>query len=241
MDTGALIVYTSGDSVMQIAAHEDVIPLAELYRICQYARTLLNGPDNIVGRVIARPYIGPDKDHFTRTANRRDFSLEPTGETAINQLHQAGWDTIAIGKRNDIFSGRGFEQAYHNESNMDGIDHVDEVIGQDFTGFCFTNLVDFDAMYGHRRDPVGFGQALMDFDQRLGTVLDQLHDDDLLVITADHGNDPGFMGTDHTRENVPLLVYSPSMQGHGTLGATVLENFNLPAGQYGSSFLSQLQ
>ena len=120
MDTGALIVYTSGDSVMQIAAHEDVIPLAELYRICQYARTLLNGPDNIVGRVIARPYIGPDKDHFTRTANRRDFSLEPTGETAIDQLHQAGWDTIAIGKTNDIFSGRGFEQAYHNESNMDG-------------------------------------------------------------------------------------------------------------------------
>ena len=114
-------------------------------------------------------------------------------------------------------------------------------MGQDFTGFCFTNLLDFDAMYGHRRDPVGFGQALMDFDQRLGTVLDQLHDDDLLVITADHGNDPGFTGTDHTRENVPLLVYSPSMQGHGTLGATVLENFNLPAGQYGSSFLSQLQ
>lgn len=250
MDTGALIVYTSGDSVMQIAAHEDVIPLAELYRICQYARTLLNGPDNIVGRVIARPYIGPDKDHFTRTANRRDFSLEPTGETAIDKLHQAGWDTIAIGKTNDIFSGRGFGQAFHNENNMDGMDHVDEVMGQDFTGFCFTNLVDFDAMYGHRRDPIGFGQALMDFDQRLGTVLDQLHDDDLLVITADHGNDPGFTGTDHTRENVPLLVYSPSMQGHGTLGtratfadfgATVLENFNLPAGRYGSSFLSQLQ
>lgn len=250
MDTGELIVYTSGDSVMQIAAHEDVIPLAELYRICKYARTLLNGPEIVVGRVIARPYVGPDKDHFTRTANRRDFSLAPTAETVIDRLHQAGWETIAIGKTNDIFSGRGFNQTYHNESNMDGMDHVDEVLQQDFTGFCFTNLVDFDAMYGHRRDPRGFGQALMDFDRRLGSVLDNLHDDDLLIITADHGNDPGFTGSDHTRENVPLLVYSPSMRAHGTLGtrttfadfgATVLENFNLPAGQYGTSFLSELQ
>lgn len=250
LDTGELIVYASGDSVMQIAAHEDVIPLTELYRICVYARTLLNGPDIVVGRVIARPYIGPDKDHFTRTASRRDFSLEPTGETAIDRLHQASWDTIAIGKINDIFSGRGFAQTYHNESNLDGMAHLDEVMGQDFSGFCFANLVDFDTMYGHWRDPIGFGRALMDFDQRLGTVLDRLHDDDLLVITADHGNDPGFTGTDHTREMVPLLVYSPSMHGHGTLGtrstfadfgATVLENFNLPTGQYGSSFLRELQ
>ncbi|MDE7039993.1 MAG: phosphopentomutase [Limosilactobacillus sp.] len=249
MDTGELIVYTSGDSVMQIAAHEDVIPVEELYKICRFARTLLNGPDYQVGRVIARPYIGPDKDHFIRTANRRDFTLEPPSPTVIDQLHQAGYTTISIGKTNDIFSGHGFIQNYHNESNMDGMDHVDEVMKQNFTGFCFTNLVDFDTLYGHRRDPQGFGQALMDFDRRLGKVLHNLKSNDLLIITADHGNDPGFRGTDHTRENVPLLVYSPSMQKSGPLGtrptfadfgATVLDNFNLARGEYGTSFLEQL-
>jgi len=249
MDTGELIVYTSGDSVMQIAAHEDVIPIEELYKICRFARTLLNGPDYQVGRVIARPYIGPDKDHFIRTANRRDFTLEPPSPTVIDQLHQAGYTTIAIGKTNDIFSGHGFTKTYHNESNMDGMDHVDEVMKQNFTGFCFTNLVDFDTMYGHRRDPQGFGQALMDFDRRLGKVLHKLKNNDLLIVTADHGNDPGFRGTDHTRENVPLLVYSPSMQESGPLGtrptfadfgATVLDNFNLARGEYGTSFLEQL-
>lgn len=249
MDTGELIVYTSGDSVMQIAAHEDVIPVEELYKICRLARTLLNGPDYQVGRVIARPYIGPDKDHFIRTANRRDFTLEPPSPTVIDQLHQAGYTTIAIGKNNDIFSGHGFTKTYHNESNMDGMDHVDEVMKQNFTGFCFTNLVDFDTMYGHRRDPQGFGQALMDFDRRLGKVLHNLKNNDLLIVTADHGNDPGFRGTDHTRENVPLLVYSPSMQESGPLGtrptfadfgATVLDNFNLARGEYGTSFLEQL-
>lgn len=249
MDTGDLIIYTSGDSVMQIAAHEDVIPVAELYKICHFARTLLNGPKYIVGRVIARPYVGPDKDHFTRTANRRDFSLAPTGTTDLDRLHQAGYEVIAIGKTNDIFSGQGFDMSYHNESNMDGMDHVDAVMKGDFTGFCFANLVDFDAMYGHRRDPRGFGQALMDFDRRLGTVLDNLYPDDLLIITADHGNDPGFRGTDHTRENVPLLVYSPSMQESGSLGlrptfadfgATVLDNFNVAKGDYGTSFLDKL-
>ncbi len=184
MDTGELIVYTSGDSVMQITAYEDVIPLEELYDICRYARTLVNGPEYIVGRVIARPFVGPDKDHFTRTANRHDFSLAPTGKT------------------NDIFSGRGIiDQAYHNESNMDGMDHVDEVLEKDFTGFCFTNLVDFDTMYGHRRDPKGFGQALMDFDQRLGHVLAALRPDDLLLITADHGNDPCQGHGSHTRRS----------------------------------------
>lgn len=249
MDTGELIVYTSGDSVMQIAAHEDVVSVEELYKICRFARTLLNSPDYQVGRVIARPYIGPDKDHFIRTANRRDFTLEPLSPTVIDQLHQAGYTTIAIGKTNDIFSGHGFIQTYHNESNMDGMDHVDEVMKQNFTGFCFTNLVDFDTLYGHRRDPQGFGQALMDFDRRLGKVLHNLKSNDLLIITADHGNDPGFRGTDHTRENVPLLVYSPSMQQGGLLGtrptfadfgATVLDNFNLARGEYGTSFLKQL-
>ncbi len=167
MKTGDLIVYTSGDSVIQIAAHEDIIPLDELYKICEYTRTLVNGPEYTVGRIIARPYVGPDKDHFTRTANRHDFTLEPTGKTDIDYLQEAGVHTIGIGKINDIFSGHGIDEGYHNESNMDGMDHVDHVMAEDFTGFCFINLVDFDAMYGHRRNPEGFGQALMDFDKRL--------------------------------------------------------------------------
>lgn len=249
METGELILYTSGDSVMQIAAHEDVIPVEELYKICEYARTLVNGPEYTVGRIIARPYVGPDKDHFTRTANRHDFSLKPIGETDMDRLRAAGYDVIGVGKINDIFSGEGIDKGYHNESNMDGMDHVDEVMKQDFTGFCFTNLVDFDAMYGHRRNPKGFGQALMDFDKRLVKVLDEMKPDDLLMVTADHGNDPGFKGTDHTRENVPLLVYSPSMnkpnQSLGVrktfsdLGATILENFNVEPVK-GTSFYKEI-
>lgn len=250
MATGDLIVYTSGDSVLQIATHEEVIPLAELYRICEFARTLVNGPEYTVGRIIARPYVGPDKDHFTRTANRRDFSLEPTGATDLDRLKAAGLAVIGIGKINDIFSGHGITKGYHNESNMDGMDHVDEVMQTNFTGFCFTNLVDFDAMYGHRRNPAGFGQALMDFDRRLGTVLANLRPDDLLLITADHGNDPCYQGTDHTREVVPLLAYSPSMK-HGDidlgqratyadLGATILANFGVAGNGVGTSFLAQL-
>ena len=249
METGELILYTSGDSVMQIAAHEDVIPVEELYKICEYARTLVNGPEYTVGRIIARPYVGPDKDHFTRTANRHDFSLKPIGETDMDRLREAGYEVIGVGKINDIFSGEGIDKGYHNESNMDGMDHVDEVMKQDFTGFCFTNLVDFDAMYGHRRNPKGFGQALMDFDKRLGTVLDEMKPDDLLMITADHGNDPGFKGTDHTRENVPLLVYSPSMnkpnqslglrKTFSDLGATILENFNVKSVK-GTSFYKEI-
>lgn len=249
METGELILYTSGDSVMQIAAHEDVIPVEELYKICEYARTLVNGPEYTVGRIIARPYVGPDKDHFTRTANRHDFSLKPIGETDMDRLRAAGYDVIGVGKINDIFSGEGIDKGYHNESNMDGMDHVDEVMKQDFTGFCFTNLVDFDAMYGHRRNLKGFGQALMDFDKRLGKVLDEMKPDDLLMVTADHGNDPGFKGTDHTRENVPLLVYSPSMnkpnqslglrKTFSDLGATILENFNVEPVK-GTSFYKEI-
>ncbi|MCI1974918.1 MAG: phosphopentomutase [Limosilactobacillus sp.] len=250
MKTGELIIYTSGDSVMQIAAHEEVIPVDELYKICKYARTLLNGPEYTVGRVIARPYIGPDQNHFVRTANRHDFSLAPTGRTDLERLQDAGYDVIGIGKINDIFSGRGISRGFHNESNADGMDHLDSVMREDFTGFCFTNLVDFDAKYGHRRNPKGFGEALMEFDQRLGHVLDEMRPDDLLLITADHGNDPGFRGTDHTRENVPLLVYSPTMkesnQSLGVratfadLGATVLDNFNVKA-EKGTSFYHEVR
>ncbi|WP_268912664.1 phosphopentomutase [Lentilactobacillus sp. SPB1-3] len=250
MKTGDLIVYTSGDSVLQIAAHEDVIPLEELYRICKFARSIVNGPEYIVGRIIARPYVGPDKNHFTRTANRHDFTLEPTGTTDLDYLQTAGVHTVGIGKINDIFSGHGIDEGYHNESNMDGMDHVDHVMAEDFEGFCFTNLVDFDAMYGHRRNPIGFGQALMDFDKRLERVLNNLKDDDLLLITADHGNDPGFTGSDHTREYVPLLAYSPSMSQTDSLGvrdtfadfgATILDNFDVTGNPVGTSFLDKLK
>lgn len=250
MATGDLIIYTSGDSVLQIAAHEDVIPVKELYRICEYARSLVNGPEYVMGRVIARPYVGPDKDHFTRTANRHDFSLRPTGPTVLDHLQKIGLHTVGVGKINDIFSGQGIAEGYHNESNMDGMDHVDHVMQEDFTGFCFVNLVDFDAMYGHRRNPEGYGQALMELDQRLGQVVANMRDDDLLMITADHGNDPCYKGSDHTREYVPLLAYSPSMQGSGQLptrqtfadfGATILDNFGVAGNGVGTSFLSDLQ
>ena len=250
MATGDLIIYTSGDSVLQIAAHEDVIPGKELYRICEDARSLVNGPEYVMGRVIARPYVGPDKDHFTRTANRHDFSLSPTGPTVLDHLQKSGLHTVGVGKINDIFSGQGIAEGYHNESNMDGMDHVDHVMQEDFTGFCFVNLVDFDAMYGHRRNPEGYGQALMELDQRLGQVVANMRDDDLLMITADHGNDPCYKGSDHTREYVPLLAYSPSMQGSGQLptrqtfadfGATILDNFGVSGNGVGTSFLSDLQ
>lgn len=250
MATGDLIIYTSGDSVLQIAAHEDVIPVKELYRICEYARSLVNGPEYVMGRVIARPYVGPDKDHFTRTANRHDFSLRPTGPTVLDHLQKSGLHTVGVGKINDIFSGQGIAEGYHNESNMDGMDHVDHVMQEDFTGFCFVNLVDFDAMYGHRRNPEGYGQALMELDQRLGQVVANMRADDLLMITADHGNDPCYKGSDHTREYVPLLAYSPSMQGSGQLptrqtfadfGATILDNFGVAGNGVGTSFLSDLQ
>ncbi|WP_010621361.1 phosphopentomutase [Paucilactobacillus suebicus] len=250
MKNGELIVYTSGDSVLQIAAHEDVIPLDELYKICEYARSLVNEPPYVIGRIIARPYVGPDKDHFTRTANRRDFTLEPTGETDLDRLQNAGFEVIGIGKINDIFSGHGITKGYHNESNHDGMNHVLHVMNEDFTGFAFTNLVDFDAMYGHRRNPKGFGEALEDFDKQLGEVMANLKDDDLIMMTADHGNDPGFRGTDHTREMVPLLAYSPSFAQTGQslgvrspfsdFGATVLDNFGVQ-NVSGKSFLSELK
>lgn len=248
--TGDLIVYTSGDSVLQIAAHEDVIPLDELYRICEYARKLIDGPEITMGRVIARPYVGDSADTFVRTANRHDYGLVPTGPTAVDFLQQAGFDTIAVGKTYDLLCGHGFDRSYHNQNNSDGMDHVDEVMSQDWCGLCFTNLVDFDSVYGHRRDPLGDGLALEDFDRRLGRVMEAMHGDDLVLVTADHGNDPTYKGTDHTRELVPLLAWSPSMAATGTdlglrstcsdLGATILDNFNVAGNGEGASFLEQL-
>ncbi|MFD1465057.1 phosphopentomutase [Lapidilactobacillus mulanensis] len=248
MKTGALIVYTSGDSVLQIAAHTDIIPLEELQRICEYARSITIDEYHI-GRVIARPYNGPDKDHFERTSDRHDYTLEPTEATDLDRLKAAGLSVLGVGKINDIFSGHGITKGWHTVSNMDGMDKTIAAADEDFTGFCFTNLVDFDAMYGHRRNAQGDGDALMAFDKRLGELLAKLNDDDLLIITADHGNDPMYTGTDHTREYVPLVVYSPST-GTGSLGirspfsdfgATVLDNFNVAGNGVGKSFLDQLK
>lgn len=249
METGAIIVYTSADPVLQIAAHEEIVPLDELYKICEIARELTLDPEFLVGRVIARPFIGTP-GNFTRTSNRHDYALKPFGRTTMNELKDAGLDVIAIGKISDIFNGEGITDAIRTKNNDDGMDKFAEVVKRDFHGISFLNLVDFDANFGHRRDPIGYGEALEEFDRRLPEVLTALNEDDLLIITADHGNDPTFPGTDHTREFVPLIVYSPRFE-QGTelplrktfadIAATIAENFNVAAPQFGTSFLSNLK
>lgn len=249
MKTGALIVYTSADSVLQIAAHEDIVPIDELYSICKIARELTLKEKYMVGRVIARPFIG-EPGNFIRTANRHDYALKPFGRTVMNELQDGGYDVISIGKISDIYDGEGVTKSLRTKSNMDGMDKLMETLHMDFTGLSFLNLVDFDALYGHRRNPQGYGEALQEYDERLSEVLDTLKDDDLLIITADHGNDPVHAGTDHTREYVPLLVYSPSMkegkelplrETFSDIGATVAENFHVTMPEYGKSFLKQIQ
>lgn len=245
--TGALIVYTSADPVLQIAAHEGVIPLPELYRICEYVRSITKEPPYKIGRIIARPYVGSAPGHFIRTGNRRDFALTPPFDTALDQLKAAKKDVIAIGKINDIFSGKGITRAAHTKNNQEGINDLLKVLNEDFTGLSFLNLVDFDAEYGHRRNPAGYARALEYFDSRLPEILAGLRKTDLLLITADHGNDPTFHGTDHTREYVPLLAYSPSFRKGGSLkpglftdvAHVVLENFGLEASGKADCLLSE--
>ncbi|CEG22560.1 Phosphopentomutase [Planococcus massiliensis] len=248
METGAIIVYTSADPVLQIAAHEEIIPLEELYKICEIARELTLSAEFLVGRVIARPFLG-EKGAFKRTSNRHDYALKPFDRTVMNEMKDIGKDVIAIGKINDIYNGEGVTKAIRTKDNMDGMDKLVEVVKEDFNGLSFLNLVDFDALYGHRRNPEGYGEALEAFDKRLPEVLEQMKDDDLLIITADHGNDPTFPGTDHTREYVPLLAYSPRFNGgkelelgktFADIGATIAENFAAPMPKFGSSFLSKL-
>lgn len=249
METGAIIVYTSADPVLQIAAHEDIIPLEELYKICEIARELTLDPEFLVGRVIARPFIG-EPGNFTRTSNRHDYALTPFGRTTMAEMKDADLDVIAIGKISDIFNGDGVTEAIRTKNNTDGMDKMVEVARREFHGMSFLNLVDFDANFGHRRDPIGYGEALEEFDRRLPEVLEALTEDDLLMITADHGNDPTFPGTDHTREYVPLLVYSPRFK-QGTelplretfadIAATVAENFSIAAPKFGKSFLNELK
>lgn len=249
METGAIIVYTSADPVLQIAAHEEIIPLEELYKICEIARELTLQPEYLVGRVIARPFVGTP-GNFTRTSNRHDYALKPFGRTTMNVLKDAGLDVIAIGKISDIFNGEGVTDAVRTKNNKDGMDQFAEVVRRDFRGMSFLNLVDFDANFGHRRDPLGYGQALQEFDARLPEILEAMSEEDLLIITADHGNDPTFHGTDHTREYVPLIVYSPRFNGGAELAlretfadiaATVAENFHVEAPPFGKSFLQDLK
>lgn len=248
MKTGDLIVYTSADSVLQIAAHEDIIPIEEQYKICKIARELTLDEKYMVGRVIARPFVG-EPGAFKRTANRHDYALKPFARTVMNELKDAGLDVIAIGKISDIFDGEGVTESLRTVSNMDGMDKLVQTLDMDFTGLSFLNLVDFDALFGHRRDPEGYGKALEEYDARLPEVLAKLQEDDLLIITADHGNDPVHHGTDHTREYVPLLVYAKNIEGKSLpiretfadIGATVAENFKVKLPNYGQSFLGDLK
>ena len=249
--TGNMIVYTSADSVLQICGNEETFGLDELYRCCEIARELTMRDEWKVGRVIARPYIGKKKGAFQRTSNRHDYALKPYGRTALNALKDAGLDVISIGKINDIFDGEGITRALKSKSSVHGMEQTIDVAGEDFTGLCFVNLVDFDALWGHRRNPQGYARELEAFDEKLGILLAALREDDLLMITADHGNDPTYTGTDHTREKVPFLVYAKSMARGGKLpeqetfaviGATVADNFGvpMPEGTIGHSLLGEL-
>jgi len=248
IENGDLIVYTSADSVLQIAAHEDVIPVDELYDICEYVRDITNEEPYMIGRIIARPYVGEPGD-FTRTSNRHDYALDPFGETMLDHLKNDGYDVMAIGKIVDIFNEKGITDSVRTESNMDGVDKLVQTMNKDFNGLSFTNLVDFDAKYGHRRNPEGYRDALENFDARVPEIIEQLKNDDLLILTADHGNDPTHHGTDHTREYVPVLVYSNKFeqaveldQGYfADIAATILDNFEIDPMENGTSFLDQLK
>lgn len=250
--TGDMIVYTSADSVLQICGHEKYMGLENLYKYCEIARELTMKDEWKVGRIIARPYIGEKKGEFVRTSNRHDYALKPYGQTALNALKDAGYDVISVGKIADIFVEEGITKAYKSKSSVHGMEQTIEISKDDFTGLCFVNLVDFDALWGHRRNPVGYAQEIEKFDKNLGVLLPNLKDDDLLIITADHGNDPTYKGTDHTREQVPFLAYSPSMIGNGDLGTfdtfaiignTIADNFEvkMPEGTIGYSILEKLK
>ena len=250
--TGHMIVYTSADSVLQICGNEETFGLDELYRCCEIAREITMKDEWKVGRVIARPYVGKKKGEFKRTSNRHDYALKPYGRTALNALKDAGLDVISVGKIFDIFDGEGITESNKSKSSVHGMEQTIEIAKRDFEGFCFVNLVDFDALWGHRRDVKGYAQELEKFDVKLGELLGELKEDDLLIITADHGNDPTHTGTDHTREKVPFLAYSPSMKEAGELeeadtfaiiGGTIADNFGvkMPEGTIGHSILDKLK
>ena len=252
VNEGKLIVYTSADSVLQICGNEETMGLETLYHYCEIARELTMRDEWRVGRVIARPYVGKKSGEFKRTSNRHDYALKPTGPTALNALKDAGYDVISVGKINDIFVGEGITESNHSDSSVHGMQQTIDIAKRDFKGLCFTNLVDFDALWGHRRNPVGYGEEIEKFDKKLGELLPLLREDDLLILTADHGNDPTYKGTDHTREQVPFIAYSPSDTESGKLdtsdtfaviGATIADNFGvkMPEGTIGTSILDQIK
>jgi len=249
MRDNSMIVYTSSDSVLQIAAHEETFGLEELYRCCHIARELCMKPEWKVGRIIARPFVGPDKDHFVRTPNRHDYAVSPFAPTVLDALKENNFSVIGLGKISDIYNGCGITESIRQVSNADGMNHMIEIArDRDFTGLCYLNLVDFDALYGHRRNPEGYGKAMEEFDAQLKQLEDLLNDDDLILITADHGNDPTWYGTDHTREYVPILAWHKNIGSHdlgirksfADLGNTVAENFGVKQSEWGTSFLKDL-
>ena len=247
--TGAMIVYTSADSVLQIACHEKYFGLEELYRCCAIAREICLDEKYKVGRVIARPFIGESKDTFKRTPNRHDYALSPAHETTLDALKESGFDVISIGKINDIFNTCGITEAHKTVSNHNGMEILNEIAKRDFNGLCFLNLVDFDALYGHRRDAIGYKNCLEEFDNDLGEFLKLMREDDLLIITADHGNDPTWKGTDHTREYVPVIIYNEKLKGgdlgiketFAVVGQTIAEIFNVKPQKIGESLLKELR
>lgn len=252
IETGAMIVYTSADSVLQICANEEFTPIEELYRWCEIARDITMKDEWKVGRIIARPYVGRKKGEFKRTSNRHDYALKPFGKTYLDGLKAHGLDVISVGKINDIFDGEGITEAHKSKSSVHGMEQTIELADKEFNGLCFVNLVDFDALWGHRRDPKGYAREIELFDENLGVLLEKLKEDDLLLLTADHGNDPTYTGTDHTREKVPFIAYSPSFTGSGSLepsstfgafGATIADIFKIekPEGTIGDSFLEHLK
>ena len=243
VETGALIVYTSADSVFQIAAHEEIVPIEQLYEYCEMARKLLIG-EHSVGRVIARPFTGTGPD-FKRTANRHDFSLLPPKTTMLDCLEEAGYSTYGIGKIYDIFAGKGIEHTQRIQNNIDGMERTIASLDTQFKGICFVNLVDFDMLYGHRNDVDGYAKAATTFDKQLGIFMEQMREEDILMITADHGCDPGFPGTDHTREYTPFLAYGKSIKAEVSIGtrasfadiaATILDIFEVENKTDGQSF-----
>ena len=251
LKTGEIILYTSADSVLQLAANEAVVSVEELYRVCAIARKItLDNPEWMVGRIIARPFIGDNKDNFTRTPRRHDYAVKPFGRTTLDILKENNFDVVAVGKIRDIFDGEGITESTKIVSNHDGMEKTIEIAhNKDFNGLCFVNLVDFDALYGHRRNPVGYADCLEEFDNDLSTLLKEMKDDDLLMICADHGNDPTHTGTDHTREYIPLLVYNKNLSAKnlgiretfGDIGATICDNFDLKGTGIGISFLKEIQ
>ncbi len=252
LKTKEMIIYTSADSVLQIAAHEELFGIDEIYRVCKITRDICSSkPEWMVGRVIARPYIGDNKDNFVRTANRHDYALSPSDKTVLDSLKENGYDVISIGKINDIFNTCGITKAIKSKSSVEGMEQtIDIAKNEDFNGLCFTNLVDFDAKWGHRRDPEGYAKELVSFDNLLPELINNLKEDDVLYITADHGNDPTWKGTDHTREMIPVLIYSKAYkdpkdlkvhESFACIGATIADEFNLPLPKIGKSLLKELK